>query len=73
MRALVSGHLEHSGFDVQRAEDGIKGQADFYTRLWKMGNAGVEVVLDVLRGNRVENLSIKSGDRNTYFRTKATY
>jgi DNA-binding response OmpR family regulator len=23
----VSGHLEHSGFDVQRADDGIKGQA----------------------------------------------
>ena len=27
MRDLVTGHLEHSGFDVQRAEDGIKGQA----------------------------------------------
>jgi two-component system response regulator RpaA len=27
MRELVSGHLEHSGFDVQKAEDGIKGQA----------------------------------------------
>ena len=27
MRELVAGHLEHSGFDVQRAEDGIKGQA----------------------------------------------
>ena len=27
MRELVSGHLEHGGFDVQRAEDGIKGQA----------------------------------------------
>ena len=27
MRDLVSGHLEHCGFDVQRAEDGIKGQA----------------------------------------------
>ena len=27
MRDLVSGHLEHSGFDVQRADDGIKGQA----------------------------------------------
>ena len=24
MRDLVSGHLEHNGFDVQRAEDGIK-------------------------------------------------
>ena len=27
MRELVSGHLEHSGFDVQKAEDGIRGQA----------------------------------------------
>ena len=27
MRELVAGHLEHSGFDVLKAEDGIKGQA----------------------------------------------
>ena len=27
MRDLVAGHLEHTGFDVQKAEDGIKGQA----------------------------------------------
>ena len=27
MRDLVSGHLEHSGFDVLKADDGIKGQA----------------------------------------------
>ena len=27
MRDLVGGHLEHSGFDVQRADDSIKGQA----------------------------------------------
>ena len=27
MRELVAGHLEHGGFDVQRADDGIKGQA----------------------------------------------
>ena len=27
MRELVATHLEHSGFDVQKAEDGIKGQA----------------------------------------------
>ena len=53
--------------------EGIKGQADFYTRLWKIGGAGVEVMLDVLRGNKVENLSIKSADRNNYFRVKATY
>jgi serine protease Do len=55
------------------AGEGLKGQADFYTRLWKTGNAGVEVMLDVLRGNRVENMKIKSADRNNYFRTQATY
>jgi two-component system response regulator RpaA len=27
MRELVAGHLEHGGFDVQRTDDGIKGQA----------------------------------------------
>ena len=27
MRELVAGHLEHSGYDVLKAEDGIKGQA----------------------------------------------
>ena len=78
VRVSAEGPAEEAGLKagdiiVGIAGDGIKGQADFYTRLWKMGNTGVEVVLDVLRGNRVENLSIKSGDRNTYFRTKATY
>ena len=78
VRVSAEGPAEEAGLKagdiiVGIAGDGIKGQADFYTRLWKMGNAGVEVVLDVLRGNRVENLSIKSGDRNNYFRTKATY
>jgi S1-C subfamily serine protease len=53
--------------------DGLKGQADFYTRVWKSGNAGVEIALDVLRGNRVENMKLKSIDRNNYFRARATY
>ncbi len=53
--------------------EGLKGQADFYTRLWKTGNAGVEVDLDVLRGNRVENLKVKSIDRDQFFRPKAVY
>lgn len=53
--------------------EGLKGQADFYTRLWKTGNAGVEVMLEVLRGNRVEKLSVKSIDRDNFFRAKVTY
>ena len=65
--------LKQGDIIVGISGDGLKGQADFYNRLWKTGNAGVEITLDVLRGNRVENLTLKSVDRNNYFRTKATY
>ena len=51
----------------------IKGQADFYNRLWSHGAAGVDIPLDVLRGGRVENLMVKSIDREQYFRPKPTY
>ncbi len=77
-RVSPEGPAEEAGLKagdiiVGIAGDGLKGQADFYTRLWKSGNAGVEVSLDVLRGNRVENVKVRSIDRNSYFRVQATY
>ena len=51
----------------------IKGQADFYTRLWARGPAGVDVPLDVLRSGRLEQITVTSVDRNTYYRPKSTY
>jgi S1-C subfamily serine protease len=51
----------------------IKGQADFYTKLWKTGDAGVEIPLEVLRGGRVEQVTVKSIDRDRHFRSKPTY
>jgi len=51
----------------------VKGQADFYTKLWASGGAGVEIPVDVLKGNRVENFKIKSMDRSTYFRQQPMY
>jgi S1-C subfamily serine protease len=51
----------------------IKGQADFYTRMWKTGEAGVDIPLDVLRGGRVESITVKSIDREGYYRPKPTY
>jgi S1-C subfamily serine protease len=50
----------------------IKGQADFYTRMWKSGEAGVELSLDVLKGNRVESTRVKTMDRDQHFRPKPT-
>ena len=51
----------------------IKGQADFYTRMWASGEAGAEIGVEVLKGNRVEKYSIKSINREEYFRPKLVY
>jgi S1-C subfamily serine protease len=50
----------------------IKGQADFYNRLWSRGEAGVEIPLEILREGRVEKIPVKSTDRDKYFRPKPT-
>jgi S1-C subfamily serine protease len=52
---------------------GIQGQADFYNKLWKSGDAGVDIPLEVLRGGRVEKITVKSVDRDHYYRPKTTY
>jgi S1-C subfamily serine protease len=51
----------------------LSGQADFYRKLWATGTAGVEVSLDVLKGNTVQKYSIKSADRDSYFRPNPVY
>jgi S1-C subfamily serine protease len=51
----------------------VKGQADFYNKLWGHGAAGVDIPLEVLRGGRIENITVKSIDRERYFRPKPTY
>jgi serine protease Do len=51
----------------------IAGQADFYTKLWKTGEAGADIPLDVLRSGRVEKVTVKSIDRDSYYRAKPTY
>jgi len=51
----------------------VKGQADFYVKLWKTGEAGVDVALEVLRAGRVEAVTVKSIDRDRHFRPKPTY
>ena len=51
----------------------IKSQADFYVRLWSRGKAGVEVPLDVLRDGRIQKVTVKSIDREAYYRSRPTY
>src|SRR5262245_4275125 len=51
----------------------VKGQADFYTRVWSRGAAGVEVPLDVLRTGKIQSIKVRSVDRDNYYRAKPTY
>jgi S1-C subfamily serine protease len=65
--------LRNGDIIVGLGGNAIKGQADFYNRLWSHGEAGVDVPLDVLRNGRVENVMVKSVDREQYLRPKPTY
>jgi S1-C subfamily serine protease len=51
----------------------VKSQAEFYTRLWSLGQAGVDVTLEVLRGGRLQGVSVRTVDRDSYYRPKPTY
>ncbi len=53
-----------------RAVDGL---ADFYRKVWSLGNAGVEVPLNVLQGTRVRNLVVQSADRYRYLRLNPSH
>ncbi|HWS75657.1 MAG TPA: S1C family serine protease [Quisquiliibacterium sp.] len=43
--------------------EAVSDQADFYRRLWRLGPAGTEVTLRVLRGGTVQEIRLRSVDR----------
>ena len=51
----------------------VKGHTDFYRRLWASGDAGTEIVLDVLKGIEIKKLGVQSMDREKYLRPRPTY
>ena len=51
----------------------VKGHTDFYRKLWATGDAGADVMLDVLKGTEVKKLEVHSMDREKYLRPRPTY
>ena len=51
----------------------VKGHSDFYRKLWASGDAGTDIVLDVLKGTEIRKFEIHSMDREKYLRPKPTY
>ena len=49
-------------------ETRVKGLAEFFRTVWRLGTAGVEVPLTLSRGGNEINVSIKSADRHDFLR-----
>jgi len=48
----------------------VTGLADFYRKIWGLGNAGVEIPLGLLQGIQIREKKVTSGDRSQYYRLK---
>jgi S1-C subfamily serine protease len=46
----------------------VEGLADFYRKLWALGDAGVEVTLGILKGAEIKDVKIRTGDRNRFLK-----
>ncbi len=50
----------------------VNGLADFYRKVWALGNAGVDVSLSILRGAQIRDITVHSADRYQSLRLKPT-
>lgn len=46
----------------------VQGQADFYRKIWALGDAGAEIPLTLLQGTETKDIVVRSADRRQYFR-----
>jgi S1-C subfamily serine protease len=46
----------------------VKGLAEFFRTVWRLGTAGVDVPLTLSRGGEVIHITVKSADRNDFLR-----
>lgn len=49
----------------------IAGQADFYRKVWSLGNAGVEVPISILRETEIKDITLNSIDRYKLLKPRA--
>jgi S1-C subfamily serine protease len=49
----------------------ITGQADFYRKVWALGNAGVKVPLSILRETEIKDITLNSIDRYQLLKPEA--
>jgi S1-C subfamily serine protease len=60
--------VKRSDVIVKVKDQPVKGLADFYRKIWDIGNAGVDVPVTVLQDTQLVEITIKSDDRRRHFR-----
>ena len=50
--------------------DSVIGLADFYRKVWALGNAGAEIPLTILQGTRIRDITVRSSDRYKFLLEK---
>jgi S1-C subfamily serine protease len=48
----------------------VSGLADFYRKLWDLGDAGVEAALGVLKGTQIREIKVQTSDRYQFLHLK---
>lgn len=51
----------------------VSSVAEFYRRVWALGEAGIQVPLTVLRGAALTEFGVVSGDRYDYLKLRSSY
>jgi len=51
-------------------KNAVGGLADFYRKVWALGNAGVDVSLGILQGIEIRDIKMRSADRYQFLRLK---
>jgi S1-C subfamily serine protease len=75
LRVTSEGPAERAGLQPEDliltvSGKAVNGLADFYRKVWALGNAGVDVSLGILRGTQIRDITVQSGDRYQFLRLK---
>jgi S1-C subfamily serine protease len=63
-----SGGVKLGDMILEVAGERVTGLADMFRKIWRLGQAGVEVPLTVTRDTQILHLQLRSGDRNDFLK-----
>jgi S1-C subfamily serine protease len=73
LRVTPEGPAEKAGIktgDIILAvnQNAVRGLADFFRKVWALGQAGVDVPLSILQETKIREIRVKSGDRYQFLK-----